>query len=115
MSRRSCSSAKQAIEANTRVADETYFQTIGIPLLAGRAFDGRDHANAPGVVIIGKTVADRVFAGRDPIGRRIKYASFDTSGDLVIGVVGDVRISGIDEARRFFIPLSSKSFYGDNS
>ena len=42
----------QAIEANIRVADETYFQTIGIPLLAGRAFDGRDHANAPGVVII---------------------------------------------------------------
>jgi putative ABC transport system permease protein len=82
------------------VADENYFQTIGIPLLAGRAFDGRDNADAPGVVIIGKTVADRVFAGRDPIGRRIKYASFDTPGDLVIGVVGDVRISGIDEAIR---------------
>lgn len=90
----------QAIEANLRVADENYFQTIGIPLLAGRAFDGRDHADAPGVVIIGKTVADRVFAGRDPIGRRLKYPSFDTPGDLVIGVVGDVRISGIDEAIR---------------
>jgi predicted permease len=90
----------QATEANIRVADETYFQTIGIPLLAGRAFDGRDHADAPGVVIIGKTVADRIFAGRDPIGLRIKYASFDTPGDLIVGVVGDVRISGIDEAIR---------------
>jgi putative ABC transport system permease protein len=90
----------QATEANIRVADETYFQTIGIPLLAGRAFDGRDNANAPGVVIIGKTIADRIFAGRDPIGLRLKYASFDTPGDLIVGVVGDVRISGIDEAIR---------------
>jgi len=90
----------QAIEANIRVADETYFQTLGIPLVAGRAFEGSDHADAPGVVIIGKTVADRVFAGRDPIGRRIKYASFETPGDLIVGVVGDVRISGIDEAIR---------------
>lgn len=90
----------QAIEANVRVADESYFQTLGIPLLAGRAFERSDHADAPGVVIIGKTVADRVFAGRDPIGRKIKYSSFDTPGDLIVGVVGDVRIAGIDEAIR---------------
>lgn len=90
----------QAIEANTRVADETYFQTLGIPLIAGRAFEGSDQAGAPGVVIIGKTIADRVFAGRDPVGRRIKYVSFDTPGDLIVGVVGDVRIAGIDEAIR---------------
>src|SRR4029453_8265302 len=90
----------QAIEANMRVPDEGYFQTLGIPLIAGRYFDSRDTPNAPGVVIIGKSVADRVFAGRDPIGRRIKYASFDTPGDLIVGVVGDVKISGLDEETR---------------
>ncbi|HEX6729900.1 MAG TPA: ABC transporter permease, partial [Pyrinomonadaceae bacterium] len=102
----------QAIEANIRVADEKYFQTMGIPLLAGRPFDSRDNPNAPGVVIIGKTVADRVFAGRDPIGKRIKYASIETPGDLIVGVVGDVRISGIDEAIRpvLYYPFPQSPF-----
>ncbi|HTG87962.1 MAG TPA: ABC transporter permease, partial [Pyrinomonadaceae bacterium] len=50
-------------EANIRVVNETYFQTIGVPLLAGRVFDQRDDLNAPTVVIIGKTIADRLFVG----------------------------------------------------
>jgi len=87
----------QEIEANFRVVDETYFQTLGVPLMAGRVFDERDKADAPGVVIIGKTVADRLFAGRDPIGRRINYASVQGPPDLIVGVVGDVKIAGLDE------------------
>ncbi len=88
----------QEIEANIRLVDETYFQTLGIPLTAGRAFDERDKADTPGVIIIGKTLADRVFAGRDPIGRRINYASIQGRSDLIVGVVGDVKIGGLDEA-----------------
>lgn len=90
----------QETEANFRIVDETYFQTLGIPLMAGRMFDERDKPDAPGVVIIGKTVADRIFAGRDPIGRRINYASFPGPPDLIVGVVGDVKIAGLDEAIR---------------
>jgi putative ABC transport system permease protein len=90
----------QEIEANFRVVDESYFQTLGIPLMAGRMFDERDKADAPGVVIIGKTVADRVFAGRDPIGRQINYSSIQGPPDLIVGVVGDVKIAGLDETIR---------------
>ena len=90
----------EEIEANFRVVDESYFQTLGIPLMAGRMFDERDKADAPGVVMIGKTVADRIFAGRDPIGRRINYASIQGPPDLIVGVVGDVKIAGLDEAIR---------------
>jgi predicted permease len=116
----------QEIEANIRVIDESYFQTLGVPILAGRAFDERDgeaqrqaaqtqaqaqaQAQAqgqslapvpiPGVVIIGKTLADKVFAGRDPVGRRLAYNSFAGQTDLVIGVVGDVKIGGLDEVIR---------------
>ncbi len=88
----------QETEANIRVVDETYFQTLGIPLIAGRTFDERDKEGSAGVVIIGKTIADRVFAGRDPIGRRINYASIQGPADLIVGVVGDVKITGLDEA-----------------
>jgi ABC-type transport system, involved in lipoprotein release, permease component len=88
----------QEIEANIRTVNESYFQTLGIPLLAGRMFDQRDTADKPGVVIIGKSVADKVFAGRDPIGRKLNYSSFAGQGDLIVGVVGDVKITGLDEA-----------------
>jgi hypothetical protein len=40
-------------------------------------FDARDKADGQEVVIIGKTMADRMFAGRDPLGRRLKYAGVE--------------------------------------
>lgn len=87
-------------EANIRTVSEDYFKTLGVPLLAGRMFDDRDTPDKPGVVIIGKTIADRMFAGRDPVGMRINYSSIQGQPDLIVGVVGDVKITGIDEAIR---------------
>jgi putative ABC transport system permease protein len=86
------------VESNIRTISDDYFKVLGVPLLAGRFFDERDNNNAPGVVIIGKTIADRMFAGRDPIGRHLKYSSFEGPGDLIVGVVGDIKITGLDEA-----------------
>src|ERR1051325_954880 len=87
------------VEANIRTVSDDYFKALGIPLLAGRTFDARDNANSRGVVIIGKTVADRMFAGRDPIGKGLRYSSYGSvPPDLVVGVVGDVKITGVDEA-----------------
>jgi putative ABC transport system permease protein len=86
------------VEANIRVVNESYFQTLGAPLIKGRLFDEHDEADAPGVVIINKSLADRLFAGRDPIGRRLSYTGTNSNSDLVIGVVGDVKITGLDEA-----------------
>lgn len=88
----------QEVEANIRTVNESYFQTLGIPLTAGRMFDDRDKADTPGVVIIGQSVADRVFAGRDPIGKRLVYSGTKAPPDLIVGVVGDVKITGLDEA-----------------
>ena len=100
----------QEIEANIRVVSETYFQTLGVPLIAGRMFNDRDQAppqgangqaaNTPGVVIIGKTLADKVFAGRDPVGRKLAYKSASGPPDLIVGVIGDVKIGGLDETIR---------------
>jgi len=94
-------------EANSRVVNEHYFQTIGVPLLAGRMFDDRDNANAPPVVIIGKTIADRLFAGRDPVGRKLRYPSIQAPPVTIVGVVGDVKITGLDDEIRpvLYYPL----------
>jgi putative ABC transport system permease protein len=88
----------QEIEANIRTVSDDYFKTLGIPLLAGRTFDSRDTTDTPVGVIINKTIADRVFAGRDPVGRRLRYPSVQVDPITVVGVVGDVKISGLDEA-----------------
>ncbi len=90
----------QEIEANIRTVSDDYFKALGVPVLAGRTFDARDTEKGQSVVIIGKTVADRVFSGRDPIGKKLRYSSFDGEGDVVVGVVGDVKITGLDEALR---------------
>jgi putative ABC transport system permease protein len=105
----------QEVEANIRVVDENYFKTLGVPLLAGRMFDERDKANTPNptntpsptnaanatnVVIIGKTTADKVFAGRDPIGRRLVYTGVQAPPITVVGVVGNVKIGGLDDDLR---------------
>jgi putative ABC transport system permease protein len=89
-------------EANIRTVNESYFQTLGVPLLAGRMFDDRDNANAnsPPVVMIGKTLADKVFGGRDPVGRRLRYTGVQAPPITIVGVVGDVKITGLDDALR---------------
>ena len=88
----------QETEANIRTVSDDYFKALGVPVLAGRAFDARDSEKGQSVVIIGKTIADRMFAGRDPIGKKLRYSSIQADGDVVVGVVGDVKITGLDEA-----------------
>jgi putative ABC transport system permease protein len=62
-------------------------------------FDQSDNLNSSqGVVIICKSMADRMFVGRNPVGMRLRYTSVDVPPDLIIGVVGDVKINGLDEA-----------------
>lgn len=68
-----------------RLITPRYFETLGIPLLAGRAFTAADHDNAPEVAIISQRLAELHFPGENPVGRRI------ASRATVVGVVGDVR------------------------
>ncbi len=77
--------------AHKRIADEHYFEAMGIPLLQGRNFTVADTADSPAVAIIDEALAEAVFQGEDPIGKRV---GFDWSMDglqEVVGVVGSVR------------------------
>ncbi|HEX7051175.1 MAG TPA: ABC transporter permease [Longimicrobiales bacterium] len=68
------------------VVDTAYFGTMGIDLVAGRGFTGRDVAGAPRVVIINETLAARLWPGQNPLGRRIRRGSDEFE---VIGVARD--------------------------
>jgi len=80
--------------ADIRPVHKDYHATMGIPLLAGRAFDARDGAGAPAVVMISAATAREVFPSEDPIGRRIAMPWGDTLVAEVIGVVADVLHEG---------------------
>jgi putative ABC transport system permease protein len=90
----------QELEANIRTVSDTYFQTLQVPLVEGRQFDSQDKPTDPPVVIIGKTMADRLFKGRTAIGRRLKYSGVEAPPITVVGVVGDIKITGLDQELR---------------
>jgi putative ABC transport system permease protein len=79
------------------MVDPTYFQTMGIPLLRGRTFSDKEEAVMSHVVIISDFIARRYFPNEDPIGKKIVIDMKDTNvPSEIIGVVGDVRRSGLD-------------------
>jgi putative ABC transport system permease protein len=83
--------------ATWRLISPGYFQTIGVPLLKGRAFTEQDEAGHPWRVVISQRVADLLWPGEDPIGR--KAVLWKGQGDNlaeIIGVVGNMRERGLD-------------------
>jgi len=63
-----------------------YFHLLGIRLLDGREFTARDSAEAPVVIIVNETFANRFFQGRNPIGRKVRMEGNDVT---VVGLVKD--------------------------
>ena len=72
---------------------------MGIPLLRGRAFDDHDRADKPPVVLVSATMAATVWPKEDPLGRRVRFKGREQWA-TVIGVVGDVKHSGLDDQPR---------------
>ncbi|HEX8719431.1 MAG TPA: ABC transporter permease [Pyrinomonadaceae bacterium] len=83
--------------AQTRYVSPDYFRAAGIPVRRGRAFDDRDGDGAPQVVIISEAMARRFFPGQDPVGQRLTPSFHLKQGAReIVGVVGDVKSSGLD-------------------
>ncbi|PYS58921.1 MAG: hypothetical protein DMF74_22530 [Acidobacteria bacterium] len=92
-----------------RVCTPDYFQTMGIPILKGRAFTEQDKVDAPRVVIVNETLAQRYWPNQDPINKRMRF-----TGPLeknpwiqVVGVVKDVK-------HALSLPMSSDYYLPQN-
>jgi predicted permease len=83
--------------ASKRVVTLGYFDVLGTRLLDGRAFDERDVAGAPVVVMINQALARRYFPGENPLGRRIGFEWGITGMQEIVGVVADVRERALSE------------------
>ncbi len=80
-----------------------FFETMQIPLLAGRTFERADHEEHRGVAVISEAVARLYWPGENPIGKRIQPGGSDAQGPdpalwhTVVGMVGNVRNLDLEE------------------
>ncbi len=107
--------------ARFRSISPGYFETLGVPILEGRAFRDSDRDGAERVVIISKSVAQRLFPGREAVDRHLqwtdgvmKFIGIGTEPRRIIGVVPDVDDQNIIPAPGMTVyqPSSQEGFNG---
>jgi predicted permease len=101
--------------AELRTANPDFFRAAGIPILEGRPFATTDQWDAGMVVILNQTLADRLFPGEDPLGKRVAWTGdvlrfTPISGEwrTVVGVAGNTQDGGLDAEPRpvMFMPFA---------
>ena len=89
------------------LATPGYFETLRIPLRAGRWFDDRDDGEGPAVVVINETLARQHWPESDPLDQRVTVQlSGEAHAAEIVGVVGTVRPRGFESLPRpeVFLP-----------
>lgn len=94
--------------AQYHFASSDYFATLGIPLLAGRFFNEADDADAPRVIVINKSMADRYWPDEDAVGKRVRLWGETRT---IAGIVGDLKDSPGELRAKpgFFFPLAQQA------
>ncbi len=88
-----------------------YFETLGIPLLAGRDIQSCDGADSPPVVVLSETAARRFFGDENPLGKQVDLQLTQARRLEVVGVVGDVRLSRLEEEPEaaLYVPFTQRA------
>lgn len=80
-----------------------YFETMGVRVLRGRAFDERDTEDAEPVAMVNETMAERYWPGQDPIGRTVQADMGITY--TVVGIIEDGKYASLQEAPAPYLAL----------
>jgi len=89
--------------ASLRFVTPGFFTVMGIPLRLGRDVAESDTRDAPLVALVSDSFVRRYWPGENPIGRQINFGNFDRT---VIGVVGEVRVRGLERSSEPQVYLS---------
>jgi predicted permease len=95
-------------EVDVRLISAGYVKAMQIPLLRGRDFDEQDVIGRPASILISESMARRFWPGEDPIGKRLTLTFSPGQIREVIGVIGDVKLDGLDQTRpstALYVPL----------
>jgi len=91
------------VSLRSNVVGPRYFETMGIPILSGRAIDERDREGAAPSAVVNEALARRFWPGEDPIGRT--FRSNDVTW-TVVGVARDGKYDSLAESPQPFLWLS---------
>jgi predicted permease len=83
---------------NMAVVSASYFQTLGISLRSGRAFEDTDRTGSPPVAIVSERVAHLLWPGDNPIGKRIRFAERGSRWWTVVGVAPETRYRALRQS-----------------
>jgi putative ABC transport system permease protein len=95
-----------------------YFRALGTSLAEGREFTERDEVKAAKVVIINRALARNLFPNESALGKRLQLVNSEQSNEWreIVGVVGDVRYSGLDDPSEaaIYTPFAQTPFMWSN-
>src|SRR5215471_621968 len=100
------------LNADERVVGGHYFEAMEIPLRRGRLFTEQDDTTKPVAVIVDEYMADQLWPGQDPIGKRIHIVQLPSKDpwQTVVGVVGRVKQDFLDSNPRIAFYLAHTQF-----
>jgi len=100
--------AEQAPLVGYNTVDTTYFDTMRIPVLRGRAFQDADTSATRLVTIVNQTMAKRYWPNQDPIGKRFRMGSAESPLMEVVGVAHDSKYLFVVEGSLpyFYVPFT---------
>jgi predicted permease len=90
-------------KAALRFATPGFFAALGVSIRSGRDIRDSDTREAPPVAVVSESFAKRHWPGQDPIGRPFQFGQADRT---VVGVVGDIRVRGLERASEPQVYLS---------
>lgn len=98
----------EEIEASYNLVGDRYFATMGIPILTGRALDGRDVDGRQVSIVINETMARRFWDGDDPVGRTVTIGSEQA---VIVGIAKDGKYQQLNEPPQNFMYMSIAQFF----
>jgi putative ABC transport system permease protein len=99
-------------QADFQLVSPTYFDTLELPIVSGRAFSDDDRIGTAAVCIVNEAFARRHFPGRNPIGERIRIGLVDVAEREIIGVARQVkgRPDELEEFDQLYAPFSQDAW-----
>ncbi|HET7374088.1 MAG TPA: ABC transporter permease, partial [Gemmatimonadaceae bacterium] len=90
-----------------QAATPEFFATTGTRVLRGRGITTDDREQAPRVIVVGESMAKRLWPGEDAIGKCVRVEADTTPCASVVGIAEDVRLESVSETQmHYYMPLA---------
>ncbi len=96
------------VQVDTVAVGAAYFETVGVPIVAGRAFTEQEAGQERLVAIVNETMAKRLWPEGGAVGRRLHVNGFKSPPHEVVGVARDHKVRSVGEDPRPYLHLAGR-------